>query len=87
MTGFVGGDDTPAMFFAWFILLGLVQSVCFPSYISIIANWFPKKNRGIAVTGFCTCVNMGNIIGVQVASLAIKVTDGNWQWLFVMLAC
>ena len=24
MTGFFGGEGTPAMFFAWFILLGLV---------------------------------------------------------------
>ena len=64
MTGFVGGTASPAMLYSWFTILGLVQSICFPSYVSIIANWFSKKYRGTVVTGFCTCVNLGNILGV-----------------------
>ena len=74
------------MFFFEFTLIGLVQSLCFPAYVSIVANWFPKNYRGTAVTGFCTCVNFGNIIGVQLAAAILDITDDKWQWLFVLLA-
>ena len=87
MTGFIGGNATPAELYIWFTILGLAQSICFPAYVSIVANWFSKKYRGTAVTGFCTCVNVGNILGVQIASLIMRATGDNWSLLFVILAC
>ena len=63
MTGFVGGAHADVQFYIWFSLLGLVQSICFPAFIHIVANWFSEKHRGMAVGGFCTCVNVGDIIG------------------------
>ena len=38
------------------------------------------------VTGFCTCVCVGNILGVQVAQALERALDNQWQWLFVILA-
>ena len=67
MTGFVGGTGTPAMLYAWFTVMGLVQCIAFPSFVSIVASWFSKEYRGTMVTGFCTCICVGNILGVQVA--------------------
>ena len=64
-TGFTGGSFSEGQFYIWFILLGLAQSVTFPLYVSITANWFSSKRRGLAVGSFCTCVNLGNIIGAQ----------------------
>ena len=66
MTGFLGGEYAYVQYYAWFCLLGLIQSVCFPAFIHIVANWFSEKNRGIAVGSFCSCVNIGNIIGAQI---------------------
>mmetsp|Transcript_1807 Transcript_1807/g.2578 ORF Transcript_1807/g.2578 Transcript_1807/m.2578 type:complete len:103 (+) Transcript_1807:413-721(+) len=72
VTGFVGGDLAYVQFFAWFSILGLVQSICFPAFVSIVANWVDEKQRGIAVGGFCTCVNIGNIVGVQVGAALLR---------------
>ena len=68
------------------MLLGLVQSMCFPSFIHIVANWFSKKNRGIVAGLFCTCVNVGNIVGVQLGQGLLGVFNDKWQWLFILLA-
>ena len=85
-TGFRGGEYAYIQFFAWFSILGLVQSICFPAFVSIVANWFSKEKRGLAVGGFTTCVNVGNILGTQVGSALIRLFDDNWQWLFVIMA-
>ena len=85
-TGFRGGDLAYVQFFAWFSILGLVQSICFPAFVSIVANWFSKSKRGLAVGGFTTCVNIGNILGTQVGSRLLQKFSGNWQWLFVIMA-
>ncbi len=63
MTGFLGGEYAYVQFYIWFSILGLVQSICFPAFVHIVANWFPEKNRGVAAGAFCTCVNIGDIIG------------------------
>ena len=63
MTGFIGGESTSAQLYIWFSVLGFVQCICFPAFVHIAANWFSLKNRGIAVGGFCTCINIGNILG------------------------
>lgn len=62
----IGGSaviTSQAYYYLWFIIIGVIQSINFPAFVSIIANWFPKSSRGIAVNGFCTCVNIGDIIG------------------------
>lgn len=40
MTGFLGGEYAYVQFYVWFSVLGLVQSICFPAFIHIVANWF-----------------------------------------------
>ena len=62
-TGFYGGEYTDVQLFVWFTIMGVVQSICFPVFISTVANWFSEKRRGLFVGGFCTCINVGNIIG------------------------
>lgn len=65
--------------------MGLVQSLCFPAFVSVIANWFSAKNRGIAVGGFCTSTGLGNLMGAQVGSILLSVFSDNWPLLFVIL--
>ena len=74
-TGFLGGSHAYVQFFVWFSMLGVVQSVCFPAFVSIVSNWFSEERRGIAVGGFCTCVNIGNIIGVQIGTALLRAFD------------
>lgn len=38
------------------------------------------------MAGFCTCVNVFNIVGVQVGSALLRAFDDKWQWLFVIMA-
>ena len=38
------------------------------------------------MTGFCTCVNIGNILGVQITTQFLKITDNKWYWSFVVLS-
>ena len=78
MTGFLGGTYAYVQFYAWFSILGLIQSICFPAFIHIVANWFSEKNRGIAVGSFCSCVNIGNIIGAQLGQGLLSAFDNKW---------
>ena len=87
MTGFLGGEYAYVQFYVWFSLLGLVQSICFPAFVHIVANWFSEKHRGIAVGSFCSCVNIGDIIGAQIGQALLRAFDNNWQWLFVLNGC
>lgn len=84
--GFKGGDGSLFYFYALQTVLGIVQSICFPAYVSLISNWFSSKNRGFATASFCTCINVGNIIGAQLGKGLVGVFDNQWQYLFVILA-
>lgn len=86
MTGFNGGEYAYVQFAVWLSVLGPVQSLCFPAFVHIIANWFSSKSRGLAVAGFVTCVNVGNIIGAQVGQALLRSWNDQWQWLYVLLS-
>ena len=36
---------------------------------------------------FCSCVNIGDIIGAQIGQALLRAFDNNWQWLFVLNGC
>ena len=73
-------------YYLWFILLGMVQSITFPAYISIVSGWFDKKNRGLIVNGFTSCVNIGNIVGVQLASVILDASNNQWGYNLIFAA-
>ena len=87
MTGFLGGEYSDIQFYFWFGIIGLVQSMCFPAFVHITANWFSEKNRGVAVGAFCSCVCIGNIVGAQVGQALLSAFNQKWQYLFVVLTC
>lgn len=37
----------------------------------------------MATGGYTTCVNIGNILGVQLAALLIEVFNHHWGWLLI----
>lgn len=58
-----------AYFYFVQIFIGIFNAFLLPCFISIMANWFPKKNRGFIVGLWATCNNFGNIAGIQLAAV------------------
>ncbi len=54
--------------------------------IHMMGNWFSKKNRGLIIGAWATCSNIGNIIGIQIAAILIKVFNQKWQHLIFINA-
>ena len=54
-----------------FIVIGSTQSIVFPTLVSIVGAWFPKKGRGFITGLWGTCSNSGNIIGIWAAGFIL----------------
>lgn len=68
------------------ILIGALNALLWPSFISILGHWFPKKTRGFLAGLWATCNNSGNIIGIQLASFLMNSIFGDkWQYLLVTI--
>lgn len=65
--------------------LAVGQSGNFPSAIKAVAEWFPKKDRALAVGIFNGGANMGTILAPLVIPLLV-LSSGNWRigflWTF-----
>ena len=70
-------------FYLVFIFIGFGTSLIFPSFIGILGDWFPKTNRGVIIGVWATCIQLGNIIGVQIARLLLNVY-GDDHWYIMM---
>jgi len=46
------------------VLIGALNAMLWPSFISIVGHWFPKSSRGFLAGLWSTCNNTGNIIGI-----------------------
>jgi sugar phosphate permease len=51
-----------------------------------MGNWFSKKHRGLIIGAWATCANIGNIIGIQLAAILIKVFKQKWSHLIFINA-
>jgi ACS family D-galactonate transporter-like MFS transporter len=72
-----------ALLFALRLLLGLGESVAFPSYSKIIACSFPERNRGFANSA----VSAGQVLGpgLGILSGGMLMARYGWRPLFVVL--
>lgn len=72
-----------AMLFALRLLLGLGESIAFPSYSRIIARIFPEQNRGFANSA----VSAGQVLGPGLGILfgGMLVARYGWRPLFIVL--
>ena len=57
----------------------------FPSFMKIIGNWFDKKILGVVIGVYTTCVHLGNIVGLQIATLIMDTTENKWYYNFLTL--
>ena len=82
-SGFFGISNKGYLYFVQ-IFIGIFNAFLLPCMISIMGNWFPKKNRGVLVGLWATCNNFGNILGIQLASGLLEVFNGRWEYLQVV---
>ena len=65
------------------VILGMMQSVAFPSFYVLIVKWFPDQERSTALGLFTAGVNLGAIIANVVAGqLAASNFLGGWPSVF-----
>ena len=57
-------------------LLGLGESANFPACIKTVAEWFPKRQRGVA-TGIFNC---GSNVGAMLTILVVPPMAAKWGW-------
>ncbi len=63
-------------------LLGAAESINFPAAVKAVAQWFPQKERALAVGLF----NCGTNVGVMVSFATVMLaTAYGWRWAFVMI--
>lgn len=65
--------------------LGAGESGNFPSAVKSVAEWFPKKERALAIGIF----NSGTSIGAVVAAIIVPLaaTTFGWQYAFLITGC
>jgi ACS family hexuronate transporter-like MFS transporter len=62
-------------------LLGVTESPAYPAAVKTLAEWFPKKERALAM-GFA---NAGANVGAILAPIMVAylVANHGWQWAFI----
>lgn len=70
-----------------FAFLGIFNSALFPNFVSILSNWFEKKNRGVFIGFWATANNFGNIVGIQLSAVLLTHLNNNWGALLLIIAC
>lgn len=64
------------------ILLGLTEAANFPLALKAIAEWFPARDRSMAVGILMIGPGLGAIIAPPV--LAFITTIAGWQWAYIV---
>ena len=71
------------------ILFGIVaasQSVVVSCIVGTVGAWTKRSSRGVLMGIWSTCGAVGNIVGLQVASLVLGRHEGQWQRLQYVIA-
>lgn len=72
-----------AVLFTLRLLLGLGESVAFPSYSKILAGSFPEGLRGTANASIDCCTKIGPAIGIM---LGVELVDRfGWRMMFIAI--
>ena len=91
MLGLPGFMDMSSGFWYYYfilvmVLIGALNAMLWPSFISIVGHWFPKSSRGFLAGLWSTCNNTGNILGIQLGAGLLTIFGDNWQWLLVTIS-
>lgn len=68
------------------VIIGALNALLWPCFISILGHWFPKKTRGFLAGMWATCNNTGNIFGIQLGAFLLRFFGESWEWLLVTIS-
>jgi ACS family tartrate transporter-like MFS transporter len=78
---------TPMEFYVARFMLGVAEAGFFPGIIVYFTHWFPKRDRGRAMSGLVVAIPISLAIGAPVSALLLDVGWfglAGWQWLFIV---
>ncbi|KAI1719878.1 major facilitator superfamily domain-containing protein [Ditylenchus destructor] len=70
-------------YIAIYAIFGIVQACGWPNVVAIMANWFPRSNRGFIMGLWAACQPVGNILGAVVISSILPL---GYQYTFAFNA-
>lgn len=82
-TAVTGAARTFAVLFALRLLLGVGESIAYPSYSRLLANYFPEQRRGIANALIDAGTKLGPALGTLLGGWLMIVYG--WRMFFVAL--
>jgi ACS family D-galactonate transporter-like MFS transporter len=82
-TAVTGATRTFAMMFALRLVLGIGESIAYPSYSRILANYFPEHHRGMANAMIDAGTKLGPAMGTLIGGLLMAIYG--WRAFFVVL--
>ena len=82
-TAVTGATRTFAMMFALRLVLGVGESIAYPSYSRILANYFPEHHRGMANAMIDAGTKLGPAMGTLIGGLLMA--KYGWRAFFVGL--
>jgi len=56
--------------------------MAWPGLIAIMGNWIKYSNRATVMGVWAGCANIGNIVGVQIASYIVYNLQYSWKEVF-----
>ena len=81
-TAFTGLTNTFVMLFVLRLLLGMSESVAYPSYSKIIASGFPERQRGVANGLIDAGSKLGPALGMMIGGTILA----HWGWRSLFLS-
>lgn len=72
--------------FLWYYLIvqicsGLVQSTGWPAVVTVVGNWYEKRNRGLIFGIWNSHTSLGNILGTLIAAAFVSTA---WSLSFIV---
>ena len=78
--------DRLVLFCLLFGTIGAVQSIDFPCFIGTMGAWTSRSSRGTISGIWATCSNVGNIVGLQLASYVLGNHENDWERLMFIVS-
>jgi len=83
MTGLIGAVQSWGALMLCRVLLGAFQSGATPSWAKATSRWFPRRERGFAVSIYDSGIRFGGFLSVPI--MAALVGWLGWRWAFVAI--
>lgn len=64
------------------VLLGLAEGGVYPALLVLLSNWFPRRERGRAISYFLVCIPFGSAVISPFSGLILDHTS--WRMLFLL---